>query len=303
MTPAPAVHLVGNRSLDDVLDAMRRLGVTAEVIRPAALTTSATIDAIRAAIVDGGATRVIVVGGDGIVHAGVNAMAPLVVSHRVSLGVVAVGTGNDFARALQLPTQSLDEALRVALGDAQPIDLLRCEHGYTATVAICGFPARVNERANRMRWPKGPNRYSLATMLQLPHLRADDVSLRFDDGEPQLVTTTIVAVGNTGWFGGGMHIVPPARPDDGVLDMLLAGRLGRLSLLRYLPSVFSGTHLSHGATSLHRAKRVHIDGPADMDIWGDGEPLGSLPVTIEVVPNALPVAYVARATSNDRNGA
>jgi diacylglycerol kinase (ATP) len=87
-----------------------------------------------------------------------------------------------------------------------------------------------------------------------------------------------------------MHIVPPASPGDGVIHVLRAGRLGRLSLLRYLPLVFSGRHVAHPATTIGVARRVRVDGSVNVELWGDGERLGTLPTEIEVVPGALAVA-------------
>lgn len=270
---------------------LRWAGVDVVMIDVPEPTNAATVAAIDLAVRNDGARRVIVVGGDGMVHAAVNALAPLAAGgHDVSLGVVAVGTGNDFARAVGLPIDDIDAAAMRAVGAAQPIDLLRCDHGWVATVATCGFPARVNARANRMRWPRGSSRYTVATLLQLPRLRADQLVIRLDDGSAETVPVTILAAANTGWFGGGMHIVPAASPSDGVIHVLRAGRLGRLSLLRYLPLVFSGRHVSHPATTIGAARRVRIDGSAELELWGDGERLGTLPAAIEVVPGALAVA-------------
>jgi diacylglycerol kinase (ATP) len=286
-------HVVANRDLSEVLRALDVLGVDHRVIEPAVPTVAGTRRAIEQAVVDDGAERVIVVGGDGMVHAAVNALAPLAAQGRnVSLGVVPLGTGNDFARALGIPADDTAAAVRIAVGQATPVDLLQCDHGWVATVATCGFPARVNERANRMRWPRGSTRYTLATLLLLPRLRADRVTIAFDDAPPTSSWLTIVAIANTGWFGGGMHIAPDAVPTDGRLAMVTAGRLGRLSLLRYLPKVFTARHLTHRATAVGEgvSVSVHADG---VDLWGDGEPLGPLPVTVHVVPAALSVAQPA----------
>lgn len=284
------VHVVGNRA-DPA--AARHLAAVVDVreITAAEPTTAATAAAITSAVLHGGARRVVVVGGDGMVHAAVNAMAPLAAArHDVSLGIVPLGTGNDFARALGIPLDDTAAACAIATGPATAVDLLHSDHGWVASVATCGFPARVNQRANRMRWPKGSTKYTLATLREMPRLRADHLRITVDDGPPVDGEYTIVAVANTGWFGGGMHIAPAAQPTDGTADLVLTAALGRIELLRYLPKVFSGGHATHPRTTFRTASVVHLDGSAGVELWGDGEPLGPLPVTVRVVPAALRVA-------------
>jgi diacylglycerol kinase (ATP) len=284
------VHVVGNRA-DPV--AARQLAALTEAREVTATqpTTAATAAAITAAVLHDGARRVVVVGGDGMVHAAVNALAPLAASGaEVSLGIVPLGTGNDFARALGIPLDDTPAACAIAIGAAAEVDLLHCDHGWVASVATCGFPARVNERANRMRWPKGSTKYTLATLLEMPRLRPDHLRITVDDHPPLSGDYTIVAVANTGWFGGGMHIAPAAQPSDALADLVLTEALGRGELLRYLPRVFSGGHGTHPRTSFCTASAVHLDGSPDVQLWGDGEPLGPLPVTLRAVPAALRVA-------------
>jgi diacylglycerol kinase (ATP) len=285
------VHLVGNRVTSSFLAELGGLVDELVVIESAAPTTSGTIAAIRAAVVDQHATRIVVVGGDGMVHAAVNALAPLAAhGHDVSLGVIPLGSGNDFARGLDISLDDLPAACAVAVGPAHAIDLLHTAYGYVATVATCGFPARVNALANSSRWPSGPSRYTAATLRLVPRLRTDELTLTIDDADADTAEFTIVAVANTGWFGGGMHVAPDAQPTDGLATLVRVGYLGRLRLLRYLPSIFSGGHVKHRSTTLMSVRSVAIDGPATVELWGDGEPLGPLPVEITVVPNALMVA-------------
>lgn len=288
------VHVVGNRA-DPVAE--RCLASLAEVSEITATepTTAATTAAITAAVLHDGARRVIVVGGDGMVHAAVNALAPLAAAgHEVSLGIVPLGTGNDFARALGIPLDNTVAACTIATGEAAGIDLLHTDHGWVASVATCGFPARVNARANRMRWPKGSTKYTLATLRELPRLRADRLVITVDDRPPIAGDYTIVAVANSGWFGGGMHIAPAAEPTDATADLVLTAALGRIELLRYLPKVFSGGHANHPGTTFGTLRVVRLDGAPDVHLWGDGEVLGPLPVTVRVVPSALRVARSIR---------
>lgn len=249
--------------------------------------TAATVEASRRAAseaVTAGAERLVVVGGDGMVHTAL----PAVAGTDTVLGVVPVGTGNDFVRGFGAITDDAAAATRVALGPARPVDAIRVGDRWVASVATAGFSGDVNARANRLRFPTGSSRYTVATMLELPALQARQVCLTVD-GVAHECRSVLFAVANTGWFGGGMHIAPDARADDGLLDITVVGAIGRLELLRFFRLVFSGRHLSHPAVHTLRGRSVTITGD-ELDLWGDGEPVGSTPATLEVVPGALRVA-------------
>jgi diacylglycerol kinase (ATP) len=283
------VHVVGNRRSPEVLAWLTE--ADHETVELTASSMAESIDAIRDAIVNDQAERIVVIGGDGMVHAAVNAIAPLgSQAAEIVLGVVPLGSGNDVARALGLPIDKPVEAAKRALGAATPIDLLHTTHGWVASVATCGFPGRVTERANQMRWPKGSAKYSVATVMLMPSLASDHLSITLDDMPPKSVDLSIFAVGNTAWFGGGMKICPDAQPTDGTAEVIQVHRVGRIEMLRYLPTVFSGQHVHHRQTERCIATRVTIEGAHSIGLWGDGELLGPLPVDINVVPKAIRVA-------------
>jgi diacylglycerol kinase (ATP) len=283
------VHLIGNRTSPETRAWLHQAGHA--VIELAAASVAESITTIRSAIESDDADRIVVIGGDGMVHAAVNAIAPMgpAASH-VVLGIVALGSGNDFARALGLPVDAPTEAAKRAISAATPIDLLKTTHGWVASVATCGFPARVNKRANKMRWPKGSSKYTVATLTLVPTLVSDRLSIAVDDQPPEEVDLTILAVGNTAWFGGGMNICPGALPTDGTAELVQVDATGRLELLRYLPAVFTGEHIHHRRTHRTIVTHVKIDSAHTVELWGDGEMLGQLPVEITVVPNAVRIA-------------
>jgi diacylglycerol kinase (ATP) len=232
-----------------------------------------------------GASRLVVAGGDGLAHQA----AQLLACQGVTLGLVPVGTGNDLARVLGLPLGDLDAAVVRALQPPVAVDAVRTDHGWVASVATIGFSGDVNESANRLRRPRGGARYSVATLLALPRLRPRRVRLDVD-GECLETDVTLLAVANTRHFGGGMAICPQADPTDGRLDVALVGAVGRLTLLRFFPQVFAGRHVSHPAVTMLRGARVRVESSTDERLWGDGEPVGPLPVTLEAVRGALLVA-------------
>lgn len=280
------VHVLANTTprvvaaRDVVVRTLREAGHEPVLVAGATATaaSAALHDAVRA-----GAGRVVAVGGDGIVHLAVQALA----TTDTVLGVVPVGTGNDFARTWALPGDPA-VATRRALGDAVSIDLVRAGDRWIASVATAGFSADVNAIANGLRWPRGSLRYTAATLRTLPGFAARDVVLAVD-GRELAVRAALVAVANTPWFGGGMRICPDADARDGQLDVAIIGDVGRVELLRVFPRVYRGTHATHPAVRFERGRVVELRSGFDA-LWGDGEPVAALPCTLEAVPDALRLA-------------
>ena len=254
-----------------------------EIVDLTASSAEASLDAARATVADG-CERLIAVGGDGMVHIALQAVA----GTNTVLGIVPVGTGNDFAGAVGLTGAPVTEMTDRALGSPASVDAIRTDHGWVATVATGGFSVAVNERAERMSFPKGSSRYTLATILEMPHLRHCPLSLTVD-GEQHQLDAALFAVANTAYFGGGMAICPDADPGDGLLDVCVAGDIGRIALLRWLPKVYKGTHLRHPKAHTFRGRKIVVES-LDVNLRGDGEALGPLPVTLEAVPGAIQLA-------------
>jgi diacylglycerol kinase (ATP) len=221
-----------------------------------------------------GVTRLAIAGGDGLVH---NCL-PAIAGTDVPVGLIALGTGNDFARALNLPTDP-EAAVDAALRDPTPIDLIAVaadkgagEGGdvLAATVVTGGFSGRVTARANRLRFPRGQHRYTIATFVELARLDAIAVELTVD-GVRHDLEASLFAIGNTRYFGGGMAICPDADPTDQELDVTIVGRATKLELARVLPTVFSGRHVDHPSVTTYRGRRIELT--TDAALWADGEPL------------------------------
>jgi diacylglycerol kinase (ATP) len=274
---------------DGVLAALRDGGLQPDVL-PA--TSREEAERAAAAAVAGGAAAVVAVGGDGAVHAALQAVA----GTGTPLGVVPAGTGNDLALALGVPRDPVAAARAVAEdltgGRTRTVDAGRTGDRWWATVLCCGFDSAVTDRANRLRWPRGPRRYDVAILAELARLRPREVTVVLD-GEPRTVTVTLIAVGNTCWYGAGMRICPGADPADGRFDVTVVGRLNRRELVRARPMLTDGTHVDHPAVSVHRAARVELSCEA-VTTYADGEPVAPLPVVAECVPGALTVVGSAR---------
>jgi len=262
----------------------------------------ASYDRLAAAVVealDSGCDALVVVGGDGMVHLGINALAGLAVPYgTVPLGIVPSGTGNDMARALSLPlndaTAACERILAALDGGGRLIDAGRVTgNGATrwfAGVVSAGFDAAVNERANAWRWPRGRSRYNLAMLRELATFKAVDYTVTAD-GETWRQGAMLISVANGQSIGGGMKVTPDSVLDDGFLDLFIVKPLSRVRFLAVFPKVFSGRHTGHRAVHIRQVRRVELSA-ANVVAYADGERVGPLPLTIEVVPGAIRVLAV-----------
>lgn len=272
---------------------LRRLGLAVDVV----VTRSAehARESAAAAVADG-RSAVAVCGGDGAVAA----VLPVLAGSAVPLGVLPGGSGNDVARALGLPVRDAGAAARVvAAGIAGPIDLGRVTAAdgtqrWFATVVAAGFDARVNERMNAMTWPRGRTRYHVALVRELASFRPIRYRLTVDD-EGLDCDAMLVAVGNLTSYGGGMKICPAARADDGQLDVTMVTAISRPTLVRLFPSVYPGRHVSRPEVRTLRGRSVSLSCAASPMVvaYADGERVGPLPISVSVVPAALPVLGAA----------
>ncbi|MFE7626948.1 diacylglycerol kinase [Streptomyces sp. NPDC057509] len=260
-------------------------------------------DALRRArdAVTEGTGALIAVGGDGLMSLALQAVA----GTPTPLGVVAVGTGNDFARALELPIRDPAAAGRVVAdalkgGPVREIDLGRVGDRWFGSVLASGFDSRVNDRGNRMRWVGGRFKYDLAILAELAAFKPIPYRITLDNGPAHEIEATLIAVGNGTAYGGGMRICADAVMDDGLFDVTVVGECSRTTLLKVFPQVYRGTHLSHPVVSVHRVSSITLEA-AGITAYADGEPLGGLPLTATCVPRAVRVlgaASPARSTGD-----
>jgi diacylglycerol kinase (ATP) len=243
------------------------------------------LDLARSAIQDG-VEALVVLGGDGMVHLGVQAVAET----GIPMGIIPAGTGNDVARYFDIPRKDPVAAAEIVIkGDSRQVDLAKSGTKYFATVLCAGFDALVNERANRMTWPKGQMRYNIATLSELRVFRPLHYTLDLD-GEQLNIEAMMVSVGNGPSFGGGLRIAEGALLDDGMLDVVVIKPMSRGSLVRTYPKLFKGTHTSHPQYEHHLVRKVTVASPG-ITTYADGERFGDLPLTVECAPGAL-VVYV-----------
>jgi len=244
----------------------------------------------RHAINDGLIDGLVVVGGDGIAHLGVN----IACDTGITLGIVAAGTGNDLARSLAMPEGDVvagTHAVLDKLDSPRRVDAIKA-HSSTGQfwffgTASAGFDALCNQRANEMTWPKGPRRYDIAMVLELAKFKPIHYEGTID-GEHRSFDAMLCAVANGPAFGGGMLIAPDAKVDDGYLDLFIVHAMSRLELLKVFPKVYTGGHVTHPAVEFVRAKSVKLSS-GNMPVYSDGEARGHSPLTSTVVAGALSV--------------
>lgn len=246
------------------------------------------LDQVRtglAELLEAGADTVVVVGGDGALHG----VMDLVVKAGATVGLLPAGTGNDTARALGIPVDDPVAALEVVLaGHTRRIDLARTGAGaWVTTVVASGFDSKVNERANAMTWPRGHLRYHLAIAAELRAFSPLRFRLELD-GRTIEREAMLVAVGNGPSFGGGLRIAEGAVLDDGLLDVCIINPVSKATLVRVFPRLRTGSHVTLPQFERHLVRRVMLES-AGIVAYGDGERLGPLPLTIDVVPGAVSV--------------
>lgn len=244
----------------------------------------------RTAVAERAIDLLVVAGGDGVAGLGANICADT----DIPLGVVAVGTGNDNARELGLPVRDVDASVqRILTGRTQRIDLgrVRDDDGRRVRdylgVLSCGFDAVVNERANAMTWPRGPQRYNLAILRELPVFGPITYELTVD-GQEREVRGMLVCLANGRAFGGGMKVAPDADVEDGLLDVVIVHEISVPAFLSVFPRVFKGSHTSHPAVEIIRGRRVRL-ATQGIVTYADGERVAPLPLTAESAPGALSI--------------
>lgn len=223
----------------------------------------------------------IVVGGDGIVHLAIQEIA----QSPLPLVVIPAGTGNDFARMMNLPLDDPGSILdRCFENQPVAIDLGKAGDEFFADILSTGFDSVVNERANRMRFIKGQMKYTVAILLELPLFKPIHYHFQVDSQEFR-TPAMLIAIANGSSYGGGMQVCPGADIEDGLFDLMILAPVSKIEFLKVFPKVFSGTHITHPAVSMMRGKKISVT--AEAIAYADGERIGPLPISAEVVPAAL----------------
>lgn len=256
-----------------------------------------------------GAKYIIACGGDGTVSEVANGI--LSSGKDVELGILPSGTGGDFRRSLEIPSQSRDAARILREGQTVRIDVGRISYidhngneamRYFLGVASCGMSTRVIERVkaggpgwlptNTPKWIGG--RISFGASLLQTAMRTTPTRLvvQLDDSHERNLVVSNLCIANARYFGGGMKIAPDAKLTDGKFDVVGIGDLSALKIFTSAPRVYTGSHLSMPEVSHALARKISVrpaERSSEIALEVDGELPGKLPATFQIVPEALRV--------------
>lgn len=240
---------------------------------------------------DGGAELVVAAGGDGTINEVVNGLAQDF--SQAWLGIIPLGTGNDFARSIQLPTDLPAAIETLMAAQTRLVDVVRVTSDavrYFINVSAGGFSGVLDEKVtDELKRAWGPLAYLRAGAEALPDLTAYRATLTFDDVDERALEVYNVVVANGRYVAGGIPVAPQAELDDGLLDIMLAPAAPVPRLLIETLQILVGRHLDSDLLIFRRARKVRIT--ADPGMWFnvDGELVGNQPATFEVLPRVLRV--------------
>jgi diacylglycerol kinase (ATP) len=247
-----------------------------------------------------GRSLVVAAGGDGTINEVANGFfnGAERIEGPTRMGLLPMGTGGDLRRTLGM-SRDMDEAAKVlASGRSRRLDAGRVtcagRSGETVVrhflnVADAGIGGDVADMVNGgFNFVNGELTFTIAAAVTLMRWRNRRLRMVVDGEERELVAQQVV-VANCEYYGGGMQIAPTAAPDDGMLDLVVVGDVGRLESMRLMGSVRKGAHLAHPKLEHRRVRRVAVTCDLPVGVDADGERPGALPAVFEVVPGALDV--------------
>ena len=227
--------------------------------------------------------RVVVCGGDGSLHLAVREFD----LQRGTLGLLPLGSGDDFAQAVGIPRTIIGACEVILRGKTREVDVATANGLRYLGVAGIGFDSEVAEYANEnARFLRGPLLYVYSMLRVLPRFTPHRVRMNGTRSEEIM----FACVGNTRQYGGGIRITPNAKIDDGLLDLCLVHRATRIELLKTVPRAYMGAHLTSPFVETARAEQFSFESERPMHVYADGERLTHTPVTFALEDGKLRVA-------------
>ena len=240
------------------------------------------------------------VGGDGTVHEVVNGLMRVPAEKRPTLGMIPLGSGNDFAFGVGLPLVAGEAVKHLFEGTTRMVDAAKITDGsgrseYFDNTAHIGFGGAVSIASRKITRIYGFAMYLTATLQTVAvNYHAPKMKITLDDETFERQLTAFV-IANGSREGGGFNIAPDAEMDDGILDYVFVEKVGRVRILRLLPDIMNGTHLRHSVVKTGKTKRLSIESDIGLPIHADGEIFGPWEadirrIDVEIIPGALTVA-------------
>jgi diacylglycerol kinase (ATP) len=238
-----------------------------------------------------GCGYVIAAGGDGTLNEVINGIATPHLARGIRVGIVPLGTANDFARSIRLPASVEDNIDILGAKQTTPIDLVRITSDrtrYFVNVSAGGFSGAVDEKLTpeiKSAW--GPLAYLRSAAAALPELHEYHTTIVFDDVESLVIDLYNVIVANGQFVGGALPIAPKADPADGLLDVLLIPKRPPAKMVLLAAEMLLGNHLSSDAVMFRRATKISVQSQPAMSFNADGELVGDDPAVFQIIPLAL----------------
>lgn len=228
---------------------------------------------------------VVAVGGDGMVAS----LAGTVAEHDGVLGIVPSGRGNDFARQLGVSGDPGEVAATLLAAEPLPVDVIDVGRQVVVGSVYAGVDSLASALVDRAQRLPRPLQYPYAAVRSILESEPTTYDVVVD-GAPHRFRAFTVVVANSGYYGSGMHIAPGARLDDGLLDVVVVAAASKPRLVASLPRLYAGTHVDLDEVTVLRGRAVTLTAAVDpLMAYGDGEPLGPLPLEARVRPGALQV--------------
>ncbi|WP_199426887.1 diacylglycerol/lipid kinase family protein [Thermaerobacillus caldiproteolyticus] len=233
---------------------------------------------------------VVAVGGDGTVHDVANGL----IDSNIPLGVIPAGSGNDFARALDIPMDYKKALERILMGKQRKIDIGRIGNEYCITVTGIGFDGKVAEVNNASKYKSwlnfirlGDLSYGLSFLHVLLKYRPVNIQLKVDGKNLVFFNVWLIAIANIPNYGGGIRICPDAYYNDGLFDICIVHNMTKWELLRTFPKAYKGRHIFHPCVTIIKGKQVEVISELPIIVQGDGELLTKTPVNVTIHKDAL----------------
>jgi diacylglycerol kinase (ATP) len=273
------------KDLDAVMKQLDRLGTDAiHLTRKAGDAQALARKAVRNKY-----DYLIAAGGDGTLNEMINGIATH--ARDIRVGLLPLGTGNDFARSLRLPA-TIEENIDVLLaGKTRAIDLVKVRSDrvrYFVNVSAGGFSGLVDEKLTpeiKRTW--GPLAYVRSAAAALPELRAYRTDIELDNDEKLSVDLYNIIVANGIFVAGGLPVAPEADPCDGLLDIIIIPKRSAPEIALLAAQIVLGNHLGSEAITFRRSSRVSVNSQPGMWFNVDGELVGNEPAVFEISPRAL----------------
>ena len=236
-----------------------------------------------------GERNIVAVGGDGTV----NEVAAALVGKEATLGILPLGTGNDFARTLGVAEDTAVALAALLEGKRRCVDAGSVNGSVFLNAAGIGFDVEVvlatEKYKKRFKRLRGMAPFLMGVLHTLTHMRTLHMSVRVDGGEPLSKDALMVVVGNGAYFGGGMNVAPMADPFDGYFDVCIVDKISTMKFLQLFPKFVKGKHVTQPAVSWIHAKQIEISCLEPSPLELDGEPRLSTPASFALIPGAMQV--------------